>query len=144
MIENRQRAWLFSSLMSTTGKNISLQERAPDLCGMSRPTMIHADSQARPSAPFSKRSEPGPRAAATAGSASMAAAEPRYMPEVVSDTARARSCGGTHCSSTGMTNPQAQDYSILLDISDEIAAEHVLGGSCLWTHQYTVDAMPPG
>ncbi len=106
--------------------------------------MIHADSQARPSAPFSKRSEPGPRAAATAGSASMAAAEPRYMPEVVSDTARARSCGGTHCSSTGMTTlrPKTTVYCLILVM--RLLPIHVLGGSCSWTHQYTVDATPPG
>ena len=83
---------------SHTGNSFTARIARPThLWGMSRPTSIQADSQTKPSAPLRSSREPGPRAAATAGSASMAPAEPRYIPEVVRDTARARSCGGTHC-----------------------------------------------
>jgi len=46
---------------------------------------------------LSTSSEPALLIAAIDGSMSMAAADPRYMPEVVSDTAFALSCGGIHC-----------------------------------------------
>jgi hypothetical protein len=67
-------------------------------CGTSRPMSTQAASQRKPRPALKCSTRPGPRQAASAGSASMAPALPRYMPLVASDTARARSCGGTHCS----------------------------------------------
>lgn len=51
------------------------------------------------------KSAPAPRAAATEGSIHMAVALPRYMPLVVTDTLRARSCGGIHCRMRGDEGP---------------------------------------
>jgi len=71
--------------------------RYTHLCGTSLPTMVHSSSQASPSTPTTRSREPEPNSLARVGRNSMAAAEPRYIPEVVRDTARALSCGGIHC-----------------------------------------------
>ncbi len=60
----------------------------------------HPSSQLSPRPPTTRSSEAGPQAAAMAGSSCIATAEPRYMPEVVSETQRARSVGGIHWDST--------------------------------------------
>ena len=69
----------------------------------------HSASHASPSPPVKRSSAAGPSEAARPGSASMAAADPRYMPLVVRLTARARSVGGIHAASTvctaGMRKP---------------------------------------
>ena len=59
--------------------------------------MVHSSSHASPSTPTARSREVDPSSLARVGKKSMAAAEPRYMPEVVSETARALSCGGIHC-----------------------------------------------
>ena len=68
-------------------------------CGTSLPTSSQKASQAKPRPPTNFSRAPGPALAAMLGSTSMPAAEPRYMPEVLRDTAFALSCGGIHCSS---------------------------------------------
>lgn len=56
-------------------------------CGCSLPASSHSDSQARPVAATSLGTLAGPSAATCAGSTTMARVEPRYMPDVVMETA---------------------------------------------------------
>lgn len=67
-----------------------MQEKR-DLWGTSRPIAVQRRSHARPRRPTALSNEAGPNNLASQGRRSIAAAEPRYMPEVVSETALARS-----------------------------------------------------
>lgn len=67
------------------------------LWGTSWPTNIQSASQAYPKPPTTFSRAPGPALAAMLGSTNIPAADPRYMPEVLKDTAFALSCGGIHC-----------------------------------------------
>lgn len=72
--------------------------RSPHLvAGSRRLAHIHSSSQARPRHPLRRVMAAAPWRVATPGSHWMAAALPMYMPDVVSDTAVARSLGGMHC-----------------------------------------------
>lgn len=71
------------------------------LGGALRPRRSHSPSHANPTTPMHFGRRPGPNLAAMPGRIIIARADPRYMPEVVRDTALARSCGGIHC--TGQT-----------------------------------------
>ena len=70
----------------------------------------------KPVAPTASGTAPGPRAAMSAGRASMPNAEPKYMPLVNSDTARERSCGGIQVTKMewmeGNTTPMALPTSM--------------------------------
>lgn len=67
---------------------------------MRRDRGTQKSSHSKPSPPLSRVRACPPNAAATVGRNIMAPAEPRYMPDVVSDTARALSGGGMHCGGT--------------------------------------------
>ncbi len=67
------------------------------LCGISLPINSHSASQAKPNAPTTRSRHSDPNTLDTVGSSHMAPADPRYIPEVHRETARALSCGGIHC-----------------------------------------------
>jgi len=73
------------------------------LWGISLPTRSHITSHVIPSAPSSCKSLSAPTILPRLGSSHMDAADPRYIPDVVNDTALARSCGGIHWESTVCT-----------------------------------------
>lgn len=114
------------------------------LCGTSLPTTIQKASQAKPRAPTNFSKAPGPALAAMVGRTSMPAAEPRYMPEVLRDTAFALSCGGIHCTSStaGSALPSQHDMMDMCSWSDTFpcfvaedkaaADTQLFGCGCYW------------
>jgi hypothetical protein len=67
------------------------------LAGILRPTSVQDRSHRNPSAPFRRVRECAPSRAASDGRKYMAPADPRYIPDVVMDTAFALSAAGMAC-----------------------------------------------
>lgn len=74
----------------------------PDPPGPSLPNVAHIAAQQRPRKPTRSITAEGDTADMREGNASIAVAEPRYIPDVATEVAVARSCGGIHCSHRGI------------------------------------------
>jgi hypothetical protein len=72
-------------------------------CGCSRPSATHRTSHPIPHSATVRGTACGPMSAAMLGMKIMARVDPRYMPDVVMETARARSCAGIHSATTECT-----------------------------------------
>ena len=82
------------------------------MLGIRRERGTHTNSHSKPRPPFSRVREWPPKALATLGRNIMAPAEPRYIPDVVSETALALSVGGMHCRGMERIEPPVANKSL--------------------------------
>ena len=86
-----------SSLLPILGESGVSARKLP---GGSVASLAQSSDHAVPREATRKKTPDGPCVATRLGSATIARLAPKYMPEVVSETERDFSCGGTHCAST--------------------------------------------